>query len=359
MSDGEEIRFSYIEPISPQMEAALACWEAKAQADGYTTRLFVEHQYKIVTRLKPWPDPVPPFPSLPAPVVGELWVDVSRHNWPVDIQAFKAAGVRRVYARASIGAAGVDDRWQDIRNAVLAAGLGLGAYHYFVWNEDPARQADNFKRVTTDFFTEPPVVDAERRRNVPTDDPRIFLPEVVNKSVANVNLLALLHSLGGADLPVPGIYTSKAEWAAMFSLSAGDVAQWWKWIAHYRNGADRWPEPLHLAQPNVPAGWWARVHQYRVAEPGELTWHPRALDLNVYRGDTPVAPPPGPLFRVRVTAAGLNVRGGPGTTFPILGSVPNGAELDVYEVHAPSGWLRVHATDQRWVSGGATFTVRL
>src|SRR3990167_6219099 len=82
----------------------------------------------------------------PPPVVGELWVDLSRHNWPVSIAQFKAAGVKRIYARATLGAGGVDDRWVDIRNAVLAEGLPLGAYHYYIWNEDPLRQADNFKR---------------------------------------------------------------------------------------------------------------------------------------------------------------------------------------------------------------------
>lgn len=228
----------------------------------------------------------------PPPEVGELWIDVSRWNWPIDFRAAKAAGVKRVYARASIGANGVDEQWLNIRNAVLDAGLPLGAYHYFVWNEDGQRQADNFRRVTLDFCTEGPVVDAERRRNVPTADPNVFLPERVDKAVASANLLTLLNAIGGPDQPPAGIYTSKEEWQAMFSLSAEAVSRWWKWLAHYRNGTARWDFARDL--PDAPAGWWARVWQYRVAEPGELTWHPRALDLNRYMGETPPAAPPAP-----------------------------------------------------------------
>jgi hypothetical protein len=280
-------------------------------------------------------------PSLPA--LGELVLDVSRWNWPVDYQAAKAAGVKRVYARATIGANGVDEQWVNHRNAILDAGLPLGAYHYFIWNEDPLRQAENFKRVTLDFCTEGPVVDAERRRNRidpanPTGDK---LPELVDKPQASANLLSLLNAIGGADQPPAGIYTSKNEWEAMFSLSAESVAKWWKWLAHYKNGAARWPEPLHLAVPDAPAGWWARLHQYRVAEPGELSWHPRALDLNVYRGETPpvVVPPPvpvpAPLFRARVKSlsnlrdrAGNQMVGADGG--PV--QVPGGATVDVWAV---------------------------
>src|SRR3990167_4187654 len=226
----------------------------------------------------------------PPPVVGELWVDLSRHNWPVSIAQFKAAGVKRIYARATLGAGGVDDRWVDIRNAVLAEGLPLGAYHLFIWNEDPLRQADNFKRVTLDFCTEGPVVDVERRRNVPTADPNVFGPEAVDKATASANLLTLMNAIRGPDTPEAGIYTSKLEWGATTSLSAESVARWWKWVAHYN-------ETITL--PDTPAGWWARVWQYWVAEAGELPWHPRRLDLNPYLGE---APPVGPLplFRVRV-----------------------------------------------------------
>lgn len=234
-------------------------------------------------------------PAARAPEVGELWVDVSRHNWPIDVKAFKAAGVKCVYARATLGANGVDDRWVDIRNAVLAEGLDLGAYHYFIWNEDGARQADNFKRVTLDFCTRGPVVDCERRRNVPTSDPAVFLPEAVERATASANLLTLLNGIGQPDEETAGLYTSKVEWEAMFSLSAESVSRWWKWVAHYRNGAARWDWPADAHELAVPAGWQPRVHQYRVAAAGELPWHPRALDLNRFLGDDFTIPATAPV----------------------------------------------------------------
>jgi hypothetical protein len=36
-----------------------------------------------------------------------------------------------------------------------------------------------------------------------------------------------------------------------------------------------------------------------------------------------------------------------------------GQILDVYEVHSPSNWLRIHATEQRWISGSTTYHTRL
>jgi hypothetical protein len=242
------------------------------------------------------------------PTVGELWVDLSRHNWPVDIKAMKAAGVKRIYARATLGANGVDERWTDIRNAVLAENMPLGAYHLFIWNEDGERQADNFKRVTQDFCSEGPVADCERRRNVPTADPNVFLPEVVDKTVAGANLLKLMAHIGAPDTPQAGLYSSKNEWEAMFNLSAEQVAAYWKWVAQYRSN---WNFATDL--PDRPAGWWPRLWQYKVAAPGELTWHPRALDLNRYMGEAPPAaapvdpPPPLPWWQTKAPPYNLAV----------------------------------------------------
>jgi lysozyme len=70
-------------------------------------------------------------------------------------------------------------------------------------------------------------------------------------------------------------------------------------------------------------------------------------------------PPPPVLFRVQMTYPALNVRAGPATTFPDIGDVMAGQVLDVYEVHSPSGWLRIHATEQRWISGSTTYHTRL
>jgi lysozyme len=74
-----------------------------------------------------------------------------------------------------------------------------------------------------------------------------------------------------------------------------------------------------------------------------------------------LAEPQGPpvLFQVQMTYPALNVRAGPGTTFADVGDVLAGQILDVYEVHSPSNWLRIHATEQRWISGSTTYHTRL
>ena len=65
-----------------------------------------------------------------------------------------------------------------------------------------------------------------------------------------------------------------------------------------------------------------------------------------------------PLFRVQIIVAALNVRSGPAATFQDIGDVTAGQELDVWEV-APNGWLRIHATEQRWISGAAAYSVHV
>jgi len=72
-----------------------------------------------------------------------------------------------------------------------------------------------------------------------------------------------------------------------------------------------------------------------------------------------VATPPPPVDRyARVTSATLTIRSGPGTANPPVPGIPPaklGTILRVYE--EKSGWLRISATKQEWVSGAYTATV--
>lgn len=72
----------------------------------------------------------------------------------------------------------------------------------------------------------------------------------------------------------------------------------------------------------------------------------------------PPAPTP-PLFRVRVLVPVLNVRSGPAATFPDVGDVLKDQVIDVYAVAQPSGWYRVSATEERYISGSGAYTVKV
>jgi TolB protein len=64
--------------------------------------------------------------------------------------------------------------------------------------------------------------------------------------------------------------------------------------------------------------------------------------------------------RLTVIAPALNVRGGPGTDYPVLDTLAAGAEVAVTGQHPASGWWQVSLSDGRsgWVSGGQEY-VRL
>lgn len=315
----------------------------QALIDWLAARGYTQHVTEVLSRM-----------TFARPVTyvlaaGDQGYDVSRHNWPVDHAAGARAGMRFVYIRASMGLpgggyTGLDDKYTFHRRDAEVAGLLTGFYHYFVWDLDGGLQADHFyNAVGGDFGGLPPVVDVEPRES--------DTPEVVDKGRSTLNLVGFINRLQYLTGKLPVIYTSQNAWRRMTTEP--------EWIRNYLLFVADYDAPLQL--PAHAAFAW--MHQYRVAEAGELDWHPGRLDLDRYTGDDPppVPPPepePVPLFQVRVIVDALNVRAGPAATFTDIGDVTAGQELDVWEV-AANGWYRIHRTEQRWISGSTSYTTRL
>src|SRR3990167_11238519 len=170
------------------------------------------------------------------------------------------------------------------------------------------------------------------------------------------------------------IYTSANEWQAMTTLPAwaeGVV----DWIADISSVG---------AAPVLPAGvttWKRRQYSFTGRVDGIIG----DVDLNI-DNVAPAPPPTGdeemtiaqaralltearakitaaeaalPLFQVRILAGELNIRSGPAATLPILGHVHKDQIVEVWEVAVPSGWYRIDASAQKWISGGAAYSVKL
>lgn len=60
------------------------------------------------------------------------------------------------------------------------------------------------------------------------------------------------------------------------------------------------------------------------------------------------------LVRVRRDVPVLNVRAGPGVTFPDVGDVHALDELAVYTTHT-NGWVKIHPRESRWISGSPAY----
>ena len=71
-------------------------------------------------------------------------VDVSHHQGKIDFAKVAASGVRFVYLKATQGKSFVDDMFLKNVKAAQAAGLAVGAYHYFVPDGGAGGQFSNF-----------------------------------------------------------------------------------------------------------------------------------------------------------------------------------------------------------------------
>jgi lysozyme len=89
-------------------------------------------------------------------------VDVSHHRGAIDWAAVRREGMVFAYIKATEGGDFVDRQFQSNWSQARAAGLTVGAYHFFTFCRDGASQARNFLAtvpVTPDAL--PPAVDLE------------------------------------------------------------------------------------------------------------------------------------------------------------------------------------------------------
>jgi lysozyme len=81
-------------------------------------------------------------------------VDVSHHRGPIRWTAVRSEGIAFAYVKATEGADFVDDRFRQNWSDARAAGLAVGAYHFFTFCSDGVSQANNF------LATAPPAADS-------------------------------------------------------------------------------------------------------------------------------------------------------------------------------------------------------
>lgn len=104
------------------------------------------------------------------PVIG---VDLSAHNGSVDFDSVGAAGVAFAYIKASEGVSFRDSAFARNARSAHAAGLAVGAYHFFRFECDGSGQARNLMAAVDSLpVTLPLAIDIEEWGNrvaVPTD----------------------------------------------------------------------------------------------------------------------------------------------------------------------------------------------
>lgn len=89
-------------------------------------------------------------------------IDVSRYQKNIDWGKVVAAGIKFVFIRATQGRSYTDPYFEKNYAGAKAAGLPVGAYHFFTPTQDAVGQAKHFLEVTDKMVKcLPPVLDVE------------------------------------------------------------------------------------------------------------------------------------------------------------------------------------------------------
>lgn len=97
-------------------------------------------------------------------------IDVSNHNGSINWEKVAAdkKGIKFVYIKSTEGATYTDPRFVENAKGAMAAGLHVGAYHYFRMTSSAHEQFMNFKRALDSVpFDLIPMVDVETRDKKP------------------------------------------------------------------------------------------------------------------------------------------------------------------------------------------------
>jgi lysozyme len=142
-------------------------------------------------------------------------LDVSRWQGEIDWRAVAASGYRWVYIKATEGRTGVDPLFAKNLAGARAAGLVVGAYHFWWPERDAVVQAQHFAKVARPFQPGdlPPCLDVEMENNLEGRE-------------LDARLQALIDEVKKLWGVTPVIYSSRrvySEWG----LTAGSECPFW------------------------------------------------------------------------------------------------------------------------------------
>jgi GH25 family lysozyme M1 (1,4-beta-N-acetylmuramidase) len=162
-------------------------------------------------------------------------IDISSFQPNVNFQQVKAAGYTGAYIKATEGTGYTNPYFASHTAAARAAGLVVGAYHFFHPGVDAAAQAQHFVSVAGRWQPGelPPAADIETTDGVAPQG-------VTNASMAFMSAIAANFGHEG------DIYTGAWFWNPA-TLNSGPAARYSLWISNYSSA------------PNIPYPWQSAV----------------------------------------------------------------------------------------------------
>ncbi len=186
-------------------------------------------------------------------------IDVSHYQGSVNWSSVKNAGIVFAFAKATDGNTYTDPQFHTNWQAMQAAGILRGAYHFYETNDDPVTQAQNFINAIGSLAANdlPPVVDIE-----------IFKGNFGSASVA-ANLQTWLDTVEKALSRKPMIYTNTNFWNETINA---DFSQYPLWIAEYG-----------VSQPKIPSSW-KNWNFWQSSQSGSVAGVTGSVDVDVFAG---------------------------------------------------------------------------
>lgn len=151
-------------------------------------------------------------------------VDASHYQGQMDWDRLAEQGISFAFLKATEGSGTVDECFPDNWRNARAAGLYVGAYHFFSFDSSAETQAVNYCAVVpADADALPPVIDLEyyRSENLPE-------PDAVRE-----NLRILLDKMRSVYGKQPIIYTTKECWEAYLKDSGMEYTLWIRSVFSY------------------------------------------------------------------------------------------------------------------------------
>lgn len=187
-------------------------------------------------------------------------IDISSHNGPVDFGAAAADGIAFVYLKASEGLSFRDSSFCRNHAAARAAGMAVGAYHFFRFDCDGRRQAINMlAAVDTCRLDLPLAIDVEEWGNA---------AGCTTETVV-MRLHAMVDYLRAQGRRVV-VYTNKNGFWRFVHRNFEDGDSVGVWICSFTS------PPL----PGDVWTFWQHSHQ------GRVSGIRGPVDLNTFRGDS-------------------------------------------------------------------------
>ena len=195
-------------------------------------------------------------------------IDVSHHQGRIDWPRVAADDVAFAYLKATEGGDYRDDAFARNWREARAAGLAVGAYHFFTFCRPGTEQADNFlAAVPVEADALPPAVDVEFGGNCGRRPPPEELRRELDAFLAKVEPVygrrAVLYVTGDFLDANAAALPPRPLWRRSLFREPDPLAQWRVWQYHNRGCVDGITGPVDLnvffSGPTAFARWRAAV----------------------------------------------------------------------------------------------------